>query len=113
MGGIRKSDAGSTTNTQFASLRLARPLYNIAKSLPPNPKIERKVKKPQRIHQAHLTDEQAKDVIRSFLAGTPQSVLVARTWFSDSCIRSLCNGQNRGHLLREVEMEPKQMMGEK
>lgn len=110
MGGIRKSDAGSTTNTQFASLRLARPLWNIAKRLPPNPKVERKVTKPRRIPVPHLTDEQAKYVIRSFLSGTPQPVLVARTGFSPSCIRSLCNGQNRGHLLREVEMEPKQMM---
>ena len=64
----------------------------------------------QKVWQPHLTDEQAKDVIRSFLSGTPQSVLVDRTGFSPSCIRSLCNGQNRGHLLREVEMEPKQMM---
>lgn len=57
-----------------------------------------------------LTDDQAKDVIRSFLAGTPQHVLVERTGFSDSCIRSLCNGVNRGHLLMQVEREPKQMM---
>lgn len=68
----------------------------------------------QKVWQPHLTDEQAKDVIRSFLAGTPQSVLVARTGFSESCIRNLCNGVNRGHLLMQVEKEAireKGMMG--
>ena len=67
----------------------------------------------QKVWQPHLTDEQAKDVIRSFLAGTPQSILVARTGFSESCIRNLCNGVNRGHLLMQVEREPKPMMGGK
>lgn len=68
----------------------------------------------QKIPVPHLTDDQAKEVVRSFLSGVPQSVLVDRTGFSDSCIRSLCNGVNRSHILREVEeemMKEKGMMG--
>ncbi len=113
MGGIRKSDAGSTTNIQFASVKLSRPLWNIAKSLPPNPKVERKVKKPHRIPVPHLTDEQAKDVIRRHLTGVPYRILADQTGFSEGNIRAICQGVNRSHLLREVEMEPKQMMGGK
>lgn len=109
-GGRRSSAANSSNQVQFASFKLARPLYNIAKSLLPNPKVERKEKKPRRIHQAHLTDEQAKDVIRRHLTGVPYRILADRTGFSEGNIRAICQGVNRGHLLREVEMEPKQMM---
>lgn len=103
-------NSGSHRQTMWMS----HSLYSIAKKLPPNPKVERKVKTPNKIPVPHLTDEQAKEVVRSFLSGVPQSVLVDRTGFSDSCIRSLCNGVNRGHILREVEEEmrkAKRMMG--
>ena len=103
-------NSGSHRQTMWMS----HSLYSIAKKLPPNPKVERKVKTPNKIPVPHLTDEQAKEVVRSFLAGVPQSALVDRTGFSDSCIRSLCNGVNRGHILREVEEEmrkAKRMMG--
>lgn len=60
-----------------------------------------------------LSDDQAKDVIRTHLNGMGYSKLADRTGFSESTIRALCEGVNRGHLLRDVEMEPKQMMGGK
>lgn len=52
-----------------------------------------------------LSDEQARQVIRQSLAGVPRSYLAERTGFSDSCIKALCEGVNRSHLLREVEEE--------
>ena len=51
-----------------------------------------------------LTDEQAREVIRQNLAGVPREYLAERTGFSYSCIKALCEGTNRRHLLREVEM---------
>lgn len=66
--------------------------------------------KPPRIYQAHLTDAQAKEVVRSYLSGVPKSVLVERTGFSETCIRNLCDGVNRSHILREVEDEMRKEM---
>lgn len=52
-----------------------------------------------------LTDEQARQVIRQNLAGVPREYLAERTGFSYSCIKALCEGTNRSHLLRDVEEE--------
>lgn len=61
-----------------------------------------------------LSDDQAKEVIRQNLAGVPREYLAERTGFSYSCIKALCEGTNRSHLLRDVEEEAfreKGMMG--
>lgn len=61
-----------------------------------------------------LTDDQAREVIRQDLAGVPREYLAERTGFSYSCIKALCEGTNRSHLLRDVEEEvfrEKRMMG--
>lgn len=61
-----------------------------------------------------LTDDQAREVIRQNLAGVPREYLDERTGFSYSCIKALCEGTNRSHLLRDVEEEAirqKGMMG--
>lgn len=61
-----------------------------------------------------LSDDQAKEVIRQNLAGVPREYLAERTGFSYSCIKALCEGTNRSHLLRGVEEEAireKGMMG--
>lgn len=50
-----------------------------------------------------LSDDQAKEVIRQNLAGVPREYLAERTGFSYSCIKALCEGTNRSHLLRDVE----------
>lgn len=55
--------------------------------------------------KSSLTDEQAKDVIRQHLAGLPISYLADRTGFTEGCLAAICNGTNRAHLLRDVEME--------
>jgi len=52
-----------------------------------------------------LSNEQAKEVIRQNLAGVPREYLAERTGFSYSCIKALCEGTNRSHLLRDVEEE--------
>ena len=69
------------------------------------------MRKKQQAARYSLTDEQAKDVIRQHFAGYGYGHLADRTGYSESTIRALCEGVNRGHLLREVEMEPKQMIG--
>lgn len=61
-----------------------------------------------------LSDDQAREVIRQNLAGVPREYLAERTGFSFSCIKALCEGTNRSHLLRSVEEEAirqKGMMG--
>lgn len=61
-----------------------------------------------------LSDDQAREVIRQNLAGVPREYLAERTGFSYSCIKALCEGTNRSHLLRDVEKEAfreKGMMG--
>ena len=61
-----------------------------------------------------LSDDQAKEVIRQNLAGVPREYLAERTGFSYSCIKALCEGASRSHLLRDVEEEAireKGMMG--
>lgn len=61
-----------------------------------------------------LSDDQAREVIRQNLAGVPREYLAERTGFSYSCIKALCEGTNRSHLLRDVEEEAireKGMMG--
>ncbi len=71
------------------------------------------MRKRQTVPVSSLTDEQAKEVIRQHFAGYGYGKLAERTGYSEYAIRSLCQGVNRSHLLREVEMEPKPMMGEK
>lgn len=61
-----------------------------------------------------LTDDQSREVIRQNLAGVPREYLAERTGFSYSCIKALCEGTNRIHLLRDIEEEAfreKGMMG--
>lgn len=67
----------------------------------------------QKVPASSLTDEQAKEVIRQHFAGYGYSALADKTGYSESTIRSLCQGVNRGHLLMQVEREPKPMMGGK
>ena len=71
------------------------------------------MRKRQTVPVSSLTDEQAKEVIRQHFAGYGYSVLADNTGYSESTIRSLCQGVNRGHLLMQVEREPKPMMGGK
>lgn len=59
----------------------------------------------QSIYQVHLTDEQAKAIIAQYLDGVPIKLLVDKSGFSESGIKNICYGINRGHLLREVEEE--------
>lgn len=68
------------------------------------------MRKKQQIPRHSLTDEQAKDVIRQHFAGYGYGQLADRTGYNESTIRALCEGVNRGHLLMQVEREPKQMM---
>lgn len=61
-----------------------------------------------------LSDDQAKDVIRKNIAGHTYADLSDKTGYSESTIRALCEGVNRGHLLMQVEKEAireKGMMG--
>lgn len=69
------------------------------------------MRKRQTVPVSSLTDEQAKEVIRQHFAGYGYSALADKTGYSESTIRSLCQGVNRGHLLMQVEREPKPMMG--
>lgn len=71
------------------------------------------MRKRQTVPVSSLTDEQAKEVIRQHFAGYGYSALADRTGYSESTIRSLCQGVNRGHLLMQVERERKPMMGGK
>lgn len=72
--------------------------------------LEQAMRKKQQIARHSLTDEQAKEVIRQHFAGYGYAQLADRTGYSESTIRALCEGVNRGHLLMQVEREPKQMM---
>lgn len=65
----------------------------------------------QKVAASSLTDDQAKEVIRQHFAGYGYSALADKTGYSESTIRSLCQGVNRGHLLMQVEREPKRMIG--
>lgn len=67
--------------------------------------------KPRKPAAHALTDEQAKDVIRMNLSGLTYAKLADKTGYSETTIRGLCEGINRGHLLMQVEREPKGMMG--
>ena len=61
-----------------------------------------------------LTDDQARKVIKQHFDGLSIAYLAERTGFSDGCIKAICTGVNRSHLLREVEEEmrkAKRVMG--
>lgn len=101
--GIRSSAANSSNSQQFASVKLSRSLYKVAKKLPPNERVKRVAVKPNKIYRPHLTDEQALEVIRKHKLGMTYRELADRTGFSEANMRSICQGVNRGHLLRMVE----------
>lgn len=67
----------------------------------------------QRVPACSLSDDQAKEVIRKHFDGYTYTELAERTGFSAEGIRSICQGINRGHLLMQVEREPKRMIGGK
>lgn len=59
-----------------------------------------------------VKDEDAKRIIRMRIFDKMTiSEIADLTGKSESFISGICTGVNRGHLLREVEMEPKPMMG--
>lgn len=84
---------------------MSKTLWNIAKKLPPNERVEIKKKSPKAVKSSQLSDEQAKDVIRKNMMGLPIAYLAKITGFSDACIKGICTGINRSHLMREVEEE--------
>ncbi len=65
----------------------------------------------QRVPAYSLSDDDAKEVIRQHFDGYTYANLAERTGFSVDGIRALCQGVNRGHLLMQVEREPKRMIG--
>lgn len=58
-----------------------------------------------------LTDEKAMDCIRMHNDGMTYEAVAEKFGCSPSAIRALCQGVNRGHLLMQVEREPKRMIG--
>lgn len=73
--------------------------------------LEQVVRAKQKVSASSLTDDQAKEVIRQHFDGYTYAKLAERTGFSVDGIRALCQGVNRGHLLMQVEREPKRMIG--
>ena len=74
-------------------------------------KLGEEVRAKQRVPAYSLSDDQAKEVIRQHFDGYTYAKLAERTGFSVDGIRALCQGVNRGHLLMQVEREPKRMIG--
>ena len=74
-------------------------------------KLGEEVRAKQRVPAYSLSDDQAKEVIRQHFDGYTYAKLAELTGFSAEGIKSMCQGVNRGHLLMQVEREPKRMIG--
>lgn len=92
-------------STHHSGMYFSSALWAIAKKLPPNERVEIKKKNPQKVKPTQLSDDQAKDVIRRNRMGVSIRALADSTGYSESCLKAICNGTNRAHLLRDVEME--------
>lgn len=78
-------------------------LWGVAKKLPPNERVECIEKKPNRIPVPHLSDEEVIELIIMHKKGMSFAELAEFTGKRADWIRNICNGTNRGHLLRMVE----------
>lgn len=78
-------------------------LYKIAKSLPPTERVRLIEKKPAKIAGDAMTDDQIMEMIRQNKSGISYKLLAEQTGKNISWVRAICQGLNRGHLLRMVE----------
>ena len=86
-----------------ARMFLTPSLYRVAKSLPPNKRLEMVEKKPNKLPKNAMSDEEIMQMIRMNKEGMSFAELAEFTGKSADWIRNICNGTNRGHLLRMVE----------
>lgn len=101
--GRRSSATSMTGGSQYASMYMYGSLWGVAKKLPPNDRIECVEKKPQKLQDGALSDEDVMELIRMHKKGMSFSELAEFTGERADWIRNICNGTNRGHLLRMVE----------
>lgn len=94
------SNGGSTNE---ARMFLAPGLYRMAKALPPNKRVEMVEKKPNKLPKNAMSDEEIMQMIRMHKEGMSYAELAEYTGKGLSWVRSICQGVNRGHLLRMVE----------
>lgn len=99
----RASSPGSASQSRYASMYMYGSLWGVAKKLPPNERAECIEKKPNRIAAPHLSDEEVMELIQMHKKGMSFAELAEFTGKRADWIRNICNGTNRGHLLRMVE----------
>lgn len=103
---VNKGQSSGPSNggsTHEARMYLATSLYKIAKSLPPNKRVELVEKRPNRLPGGAPSDEEAIAIIRMHKQGATYAELSERSGKGVSWVRGLCQGVNRGYLLRMVE----------
>jgi len=103
---VNKGQSSGPSNggsTHEARMFLAPGLYRMAKSLPPNKRVQCVEKLPQRLKDGAISDEEVMGLIRMHKDGMSYAELAEYTGKGLSWIRSICQGVNRGHLLRMVE----------
>lgn len=78
-------------------------LWGMAKKLPPEPKPECIEVKPKKIGRPHMSDDEIIEMIRMNKKGVSYGELADMIDKDESWVRNICQGVNRGHLLRMVE----------
>lgn len=103
---VNKGQSSGPSNggsTHEARMFLTPSLYKIAKSLPPNKRVEMVEKKPSKLPKNAMSDQEIMQMIRMHKEGMTFVELSEFTGKNESWIRNICQGANRGHLLRMVE----------
>lgn len=103
---VNKGQSSGPSNggsTHEARMFLTPSLYKIAKSLPPNKRVELVENKPRKLPKTAMSDEEVIHMIKMHRNGTKFSELEELTGKDEGWIRNICHGINRGHLLRMVE----------
>lgn len=99
----QSSGPNNGSGRHSATMFLAPSVYKIAKSLPPNKRVEMVEKKPSKLPKNAMSDEEIMQMIRMHKEGMTFVELSEFTGKNECWIRNICQGVNRGHLLRMVE----------
>ncbi len=100
--GRRSSAPGCMNGLQYASVRLSRALYNIARKLPPTPRVVKKS-----VDRRHANVKVADDIVLAIvtrhLRGETVTALAAEFHQKECVVRQWCTGVTRGHILIAAE----------
>lgn len=99
----RSSGPAMSSGAKHSAMYFSGALWAVAKKIKPEPKSELVEVKPRKIGRPHMSDDEIIEIIKMHKNGVSIRELADMIDKDESWVRNICQGVNRGHLLRMVE----------